>query len=44
MSWQVSFTTLAETFVLAQVAALLAAYWPMRAFHRTDVVEALQTE
>jgi putative ABC transport system permease protein len=44
MSWQLSGWAVLETFVVAQLVAVVAAWWPMRAAGNLDVVDALQYE
>ncbi len=44
LSWQPSLWGVIETCVLAQVVAVVAAWLPMRAASRLDVIEALQYE
>jgi putative ABC transport system permease protein len=44
LRWELSVATVIETFVLAQLVAIVAAWWPMRSAGRLDVVEALQYE
>jgi putative ABC transport system permease protein len=44
LRWELSAPTVIETFVLAQVVAIVAAWWPMRSAGRLDVVDALQYE
>jgi putative ABC transport system permease protein len=44
MSWHLSGWVIVEMFVLAQVVALLATWWPMRSAAQVDAVDALQYE
>ena len=44
LNWHLSGLVLLEIFVIAQVVALLATWWPMRAATKVDAVEALQYE
>jgi putative ABC transport system permease protein len=44
IDWEFSLRTVLETFVVAQVVALVAAWLPTRAAARLDVVEALSYE
>jgi putative ABC transport system permease protein len=44
LSWQLSIPTVLESLVLAQLVAVVAAWWPMRSAVKLDVSEALQYE
>jgi putative ABC transport system permease protein len=44
LRWELSALTVLETFVLAQMVAIVAAWWPMRSAGQLDVVDALQYE
>jgi putative ABC transport system permease protein len=44
LSWQLSLPTVLESLVLAQLVAVVAAWWPMRSAAKLDVSDALQYE
>jgi len=44
VTWRFSPVIVVETFVVAQVVALVAAFWPMRAATKIEVRDALQYE